>query len=307
MKILISGSSGLIGSALVPLLSSAGHELSALVRGRGNPAVSSIPWQPGLPVTGGPGQLDLAALEGFEAVIHLAGEKIAGRWSPEKKERIRNSRVQGTRHLCEALERLERPPRVLLCASACGIYGDRGDEPLTEESGHGKGFLADVVRQWEAATDPASRAGIRVVNLRFAMVLSPRGDPLAAMLPLFRLGLGGPLGGGRQFTSWVAIDDVTGAIAHALDTGTLSGPVNIATPHPVRNAEFAAILGRVLHRPALLPAPAFALRLLFGSLADEVLLASQRLVPERLQASGYLFRHPDLFPALNHLLNPPPG
>lgn len=297
MKILISGSSGLIGAALVPALSGAGHDVWRLVRGTGSPAASCIAWQPEQ------GTLDASALEGFDGVIHLAGEKIAGRWTPEKKERIRNSRVQGTRLLCEALERLERPPRVVLCASACGIYGDRGDEPLTEESVHGKGFLADVVRQWEAATDPASRAGIRVVNLRFAMVLSPRGEPLAAMLPLFRLGLGGPLGSGRQMTSWVALDDVIGAALHALATEALAGPVNVAAPHPVRNAEFATILGHALHRPALLPAPAFALRLVFGDLADEVLLASQHLVPERLQASGYRFQYPDLAGALRHLLS----
>lgn len=296
MKILISGSTGLIGLALLPYLESAGHGVTRLVRSLQGAGEPSIEWDPAR------GVLDEKSLEGFEAVIHLAGENIAGRWSPEKKERIRQSRVLGTRLLCDTLARLERPPHTLLCASACGIYGDRGDELLSEESEHGKGFLADVCRQWEAATDPAVRQGIRVVNLRFTMVLSPRGGALAAMLTPFRLGVGGPLGSGNQFTSWIAIDDAVQGIGHALATESIRGPVNFAAPHPVHNIEFARILGGVLHRPALLPAPAFALRLLYGEMADEVLLASQRIVPASLQAHGYQFLFPELGGALRHLL-----
>lgn len=301
MKILISGSTGLIGSALTAALQAAGHEITRLTR-PGNKTMgglasdAAIEWRPER------GLLDHARVEGFDAAIHLAGENIAGRWTPEKKEAIRDSRVQSTRLLCETLARLERPPHTLLCASASGIYGGRGDEPLSEESAHGKGFLADVCRQWEASTDPASSRGIRVVNMRFAMVLSARGGALAQMLTPFRFGLGGPLGGGRQFMSWVTLDDVVRAALHLLATESLKGPVNIASPHPLRNSDFTRLLALALHRPALLPVPAFALRLLYGDLADEVLLASQRLVPEHLQNSGFQFEYPDLRGALRHLL-----
>lgn len=303
MKILISGSTGLIGSALVPALQGAGHEVTRLAR----PTPGADPRQPesgGATIEWRPerGLLDHARIEGFDAAIHLAGENIAGRWTPEKKEAIRESRVQGTRLLAETLGRLERPPHTLLCASASGIYGSRGDEPLSEESAHGKGFLADVCRQWEAATDPAASRGIRVVNLRFSMVLAAHGGALAAMLTPFRLGLGGPLGDGRQFMSWVTLGDVVRAALHLLATESLKGPVNIASPHPLRNRDFASMLGHALHRPAIVTVPAFALRLFFGGLADEVLLSSQRLVPEHLQNSGFQFEWPDLRGALRHLL-----
>jgi uncharacterized protein (TIGR01777 family) len=296
MKILVSGSTGLIGSALVPALEGAGHSVTRLVRAKKEPADPAIEWHPEGDA------IDERPLEGFDVVIHLAGENIAGRWTPEKKEAIRESRVHGTRLLCEALARLGAPPHTLLCASASGIYGNRGDEELIDESPHGKGFLADVCRQWEAATDPAAMVGIRVVNLRFTMVLSPRGGALGAMLPPFRLGLGGPLNGGNQFTSWIAIDDVVGAALHALGNEELKGGVNVTAPHPVRNRDFTDALAHVLHRPALLPAPAIALRFLFGEMADEVLLTSQRVIPERLLMTGYRFQYPELDGALRHLL-----
>lgn len=296
MKILVSGSTGLVGSALLPLLTTSGHSVTRLVRSKRSPHDDAIEWNPAQ------GALDRGALEGFDAVIHLAGERIVGRWTPEKKEEIRESRVRGTRLLCETLAALERPPRTLLCASAAGIYGDRGDETLTEESPIGKGFLADVCRQWESATDPAERQGIRVVNMRFSMILSPSGGALAEMLTPFRLGVGGELGRGSQYMSWIALDDALHALQHTLMREELRGPVNFAAPHPLRNREFTRILASVINRPAFFTAPAFALRLLYGDMADEVLLASQRMIPDKLQHAGYQFLYPDLAGALRHLL-----
>jgi uncharacterized protein (TIGR01777 family) len=296
MKILISGASGLIGSTLVKSLSGAGHEVTRLVR-RGHPGPAEIRWDPPA------GHLDPASLEGFDAVVHLAGESIAAaRWSRQRKARIRQSRVQGTRLLSSTLAGLGRPPGVLASASAIGYYGNRGDQQLDEESPLGSGFLAEVGRDWEAATGPAAEAGIRVVHLRTGMVLASRGGALARMLPLFRLGLGGRLGGGRQYVSWVTLDDVVGAVSHVLLTETLRGPVNLVAPQPVSNRQFTATLGRVLRRPTLLPAPRFALRIILGQVADELLLASTRVVPKRLLDTGYQFRHPELETALRHVL-----
>ncbi len=296
MKILVSGSTGLVGSALVPSLSTAGHEVARLVRARG--AGSAISWDPAR------GVLDRASLEGFDAIVHLAGESIAsGRWTAAKKTRIHDSRVTSTALLAGTIAGLSRPPGVFLCASAIGFYGDRGDAILTEDSPSGKDFLSRVCRAWEAASEPAAQKGVRLVRHRFGMILSPAGGGLAKMLPPFRLGAGGRLGSGRQFISWIAIDDVLGSLEHALTAGALAGPVNTVSPRPVTNEEFTKTLGRVLRRPTIAAMPAFAARLVFGEMADALLLASQRVEPGRLLASGYRFRYPDLEPALRHLLD----
>jgi uncharacterized protein len=298
MRILVSGSSGLVGSALVPVLTMAEHKVSRLVRPGGFPSHTDVVWDPAQE------RINPASLEGFDAVVHLAGENIArARWTPMQKERIRDSRVKSTRLLVESLTGLASPPRVLVAASAAGFYGDRGDEVLTEESPGGTGFLPEVCRQWEAATEPAARRGIRVVTLRFGMVLSSDGGALEVMLPLFKLGLGGPLGRGSQWVGWIAIDDVLAVIQHAIGS-EVSGPVNTVAPQPVTNREFTQTLAGVIHRPALLTAPAFALRLILGDIADEVLLASARVSPVRLQASGYRFLYPELERALRYLLGP---
>ena len=299
----VTGASGLVGSALVTGLTSAGHRVVRVVRGAGAASVAGqrlARWDPES------GALEPSALAGADAVVHLAGESVAGgRWTEAKKRRIRSSRVDVTRRLAEALLRLERPPRLLVSASAVGYYGDRGSEILREDSSPGPGFLAEVCREWEAATDPAARAGIRVVRLRIGMVLSRRGGALGAMLTPFRLGAGGPVGSGVQWVSWIAIDDLVGAILHALATESLAGPVNAVAPEPVTNRELARTLGRVLRRPALLPLPAVAARLLFGQMADELLLASARVEPARLRATGFTFRHARLEDALRHELGRP--
>ena len=296
MKILMSGSHGLVGSALAPALSRKGHAIVRLVRGP-SAADSEIPWDPE------GGRLDPARLHGFEAVIHLAGEGIATRrWSEAQKVRIRESRVKGTHLLSQTLSELATPPRVLLSASAIGYYGDRGEEMLVEESAPGQGFLSEVCQAWEGAAQPAARKGIRVVFLRFGIILSPAGGALAKMLPPFKLGAGGILGSGRQFMSWITLDDTVGAILHALETTALRGPVNCVAPRAATNASFTRTLGRVLKRPTILPMPAFAARLMFGEMADALLLASTRVEPKRLLASNYPFQHPELEPALRHLL-----
>jgi uncharacterized protein (TIGR01777 family) len=248
------------------------------------------------------GTLETSALEGSEAVVHLAGESLAERWTAEKKTRIRDSRVRGTRLLSQALAQLAMPPKVLVSASAMGYYGNRGEEILTEESPSGSGFLAEVCRAWEAATEPALQKGIRVVHLRFGLVLSPAGGALGKMLPVFRMGVGGTVGSGRQYVSWIARDDAVGAIHHAIMTETLQGPANAVAPHPVTNQEFTKTLGKALGRPTMVPLPAFAARLMFGEMADELLLASTRVRPVKLQATGYGYRYPELEVALRHLL-----
>jgi hypothetical protein len=300
MKILVSGSTGLVGSALVPHLSKAGHQAVRLVRKRPAPGEAAIFWDPA------DGILDAAALEGFDAIIHLSGESIAqGRWTDARKNRIRDSRIRSTELLARRIAGLSRPPQVLLCASAIGFYGDRDEETLKEDSPPGDDFLARLCRDWEAASEPAVRKGVRVVWHRFGMILSPRGGALAKMLLPFRLGAGGRLGDGRQFMSWIVIDDVLGALLHALTVNALRGPVNTVSPRPVTNAEFTRTLGRVLRRPTIIPMPGFAARLAFGEMADALLLASQRVEPARLLASGYRFAYPDLEPALRHLLRRP--
>jgi uncharacterized protein len=244
-----------------------------------------------------------AAVSGFEAVIHLAGESVAGRWTEAKKKAIRESRVQGTRHLAEALTQTQSRPREFICASAIGYYGNRGDEVLTEASPAGKGFLPEVTREWEAASRIAADAGIRTVNLRFGLVLSPKGGALEKMLTPFRLGLGGKIGSGKQWWSWIHVDDIVGALHHALQTDSLSGPVNVVAPNPVRNEDFTQVLSSVLKRPAWFSVPAFAARLAFGKMAaDELLLSSERVEPARLRDSGYAFRFGELRAALEDLL-----
>ena len=244
-----------------------------------------------------------AELEGLDAVVHLAGENIAaGRWTAARKERIRSSRVDGTRLLSQALARLERPPAVLACASAVGFYGDRGDEILTEDSGPGTGFLAETVGQWEEAAAPARERGIRVVALRFGVVLSPSGGALAKMLLPFRFGMGGRVGSGTQYMSWIALDDAVNATLHALAHEKLHGPVNAVAPEAVTNREFTRALGRGLHRPAFLPLPGWVARVVLGEMAQELLLSSTRVQPHRLLDSGFAFDHPDIDAAFAHLL-----
>jgi uncharacterized protein len=296
MNILVTGASGLIGTALVSSLTSHGHEVTRLVRGQQRSGEKAARWDPMA------GTIDASALEGADAAVHLAGENIAERWTAAKKVRIRDSRVKGTQLLCETLARLSSPPQVLVSASAIGYYGDRGEEILSEESPPGRGFLSEVCRAWEAATEPAQRQGIRVVQLRMGVVLSPAGGALAKILPPFRMGLGGVLGSGRQYMSWIALDDVVGVIQHAIVTDALQGPTNAAAPRAVTNQEFTKTLGKVLGRPTVMPLPAFAARLMFGEMADELLLASARIQPTKLLASGYRFRYPELEDALRHLL-----
>ena len=296
MRIAVSGASGLIGSPLSKRLHDDGHEVIPLVRHAPRPGERAIAWDPEA------GRLDRGELEGCDVVVHLAGENVFGRWTEEKKRRIRDSRVQGTKLVSEAFAKLPHPPRVLLAASAIGFYGDRADEELTERSAPGHDFLAQVAKDWEAATEPAARAGVRVVNMRFGVVLTPDGGAMAKLLPPFRLGLGGPVGNGRQYLSWIARDDAIAAIVHLLNSESLRGPVNVTGPQPVTNREFAKTLGHVLGRPAIVPVPGFALRLAFGSEGADMLLSGQRVLPERLVASGFRFHHGDLEPALRQLL-----
>jgi uncharacterized protein (TIGR01777 family) len=294
-RILVSGSSGLIGSALLLALQSGGYQVSCLVRG-GASGKGRIGWDMTRPLVP-------ESVSGFEAVIHFAGESIASRWTESKKKAIRDSRVLGTRHLAEGLARAASPPRVLISASAIGFYGDRDDEILREESAPGNsGFLPEVCREWEAAADPALQAGIRTAFLRTGIVLSADGGALKQMLPPFRMGLGGRIGSGRQWMSWIDLHDEIGAIRHILANDSLRGPVNSVSPNPVTNAEFTKTLASVLSRPAIFPIPAFAARLAFGQMGDELLLASQRVEPTKLLASGYVFQKPDLLKALKGIL-----
>lgn len=294
MKILISGSTGLIGSKLADLLRSEGHEVVPLVRKR---CPGSIWWNPET------GEFDKEQLEGFDAVIHLAGENIAARrWTPAQKEKLFLSRSRATWLLAQILTRLKTPPKTLITASACGFYGNRGDECLTEASAKGEGFLADLCSKWEGATEAAEKQGIRVVHARFGMILSAEGGALKKMLLPFRLGLGGRLGNGEQFVSWVTLDDATSALYYALVKQDVSGAINFSAPTPIRQKEFAKTLAKKLNRPAFFTIPAPVLRLLLGEMADELLLSSQNVYPERLLASGYTFKHPTLDSALASLL-----
>ena len=297
VKMLISGSTGLIGSSLIPHLARQGHSIVRLVRTTTRGDAAEVHWNPSQ------GEMDVPGLEGMDAIVHLAGENIGnGRWTARKKSRILGSRVEGTRLLVESLIRLAHPPKVLVTASATGYYGSRGDKVLDEYSPPGSGFLPRLCREWEAATSPAAKRGIRVVNLRMAPVLTPKGGILPKMLTPFRLGLGARLGRGRQYMSWISMDDLVAVFDHVLRTESLRGVVNAVSPCPVTNREFTETLARILRRPAFLSVPSPALRLLLGEMADQLLLASQRVEPSRLKASGYRFRHPDLESALRHFL-----
>jgi uncharacterized protein len=294
-RILVSGVSGPIGAALLPSIASSGAQIVRLVRGAAKNA-EQISWDPLAP-------LSPAAVSGFDAAIHLAGETVVGRWTDAKKKAIRDSRVLGTRNLATSLSKSDAKPGVLVCASAVGFYGNRGDELLREESPSGRGFLPEVCREWEEASRIAANAGIRTVNIRIGLVLSPQGGALGSMLTPFKLGLGGRIGSGQQWWSWIHVDDIIGAIHHAIGTESLAGPVNLVAPNAVRNAEFTKVLASVLRRPAVLPVPEFALRLAFGrQAADEMLLASQRVQPGKLGSSGYNFRFRELRAAFENLL-----
>ncbi|HTY64995.1 MAG TPA: TIGR01777 family oxidoreductase [Acidobacteriota bacterium] len=296
MNILVTGAAGLVGTALTAHLTQNKHRVIRLVR-KTQAAPGEIRWDPYAET------IDAEALEGLDAVIHLAGENIAtGRWTARKKFLIRESRIQGTRFLSQCLARLFDPPKVLVSVSAVGYYGDRGENSLDEESKPGKGFLADVCREWEAAAAPALMRGIRVVHPRLGMVLTTEGGALARMLPAFRLGVGGRIGSGRQYMSWISIDDLVGIIDFAIHDSSMHGPVNVVSPTPVTNQDFSLTLARVLSKPSFFTLPAFAARMVFGEMADALLLASARVLPARLKNSGYKFRFPELESALRHAL-----
>jgi len=293
MKVAIAGGGGLVGSALIPMLKHLGAQITRLVRSK--PDAGEIEWHPNQD------EVSRGSLERFDVIINLAGESIAaGRWTDDQKRKIRDSRVNGTHLLSEAIARLAHKPRVFLCASATGIYGDRDDEPLDEQSESGGGFLAGVCREWEKACEPALKAGVRVVNLRFGPILSREGGMLAKLLTPFKMGMGGKVGSGRQYISWVAIEDAIQAIKLAIEDVTINGPLNVVSPNPVTNEEFTKTLGHILNRPTALAMPAFAARLAFGEMADEMLLASQRVLPKKLAQIGYQFTYPDIDRALRH-------
>jgi len=296
MRVLISGASGLIGGALRLRVAGEGHETATLVRRA--PRENEVQWSPGQ-------VLDPAKLAGFDAVVHLAGKSIAGRWTETFKQEVRDSRVEGTRTLATAAAesfRLTGMPRALIAASAIGYYGDRGDEILTEESGPGTGFLPEVCTAWEAAADPAREAGLRVAHMRIGVVLAKNGGALPPLLLPFRLGLGGVIGSGNQWWSWVALEDVVGAFAFALENDSVNGPVNVVAPNPARVSDFVRTLGRVLHRPTLFPLPGFAVRTLLGEMGQSLLLDSARVVPQKLEQGAYRFEYIDLNSALRAAL-----
>jgi uncharacterized protein (TIGR01777 family) len=296
MKILMTGATGLVGTALIPMLQGEGHSVVRLVRKRTRNA-SDILWNPAA------GTINIAELENFDAAVHLAGESIAsGRWTAARKEKILRSRVDGTHLLSQSLARLQQPPRVLVSASAIGYYGNRGSETLSEASPPGSGFLSEVCRAWEAATDPAAEKGIRVVNIRTGIVLSTRGGALRKMLLPFRLFVGGKIGSGEQYMSWISLADLCRTFLHAARTASLKGPVNAVAPTPVTNAVFTKALGAALHRPTFAPLPAAAARIALGEMADELLLASARVVPARLLASGFFFKDREIVPTLQRIV-----
>lgn len=292
MHVAITGSTGLIGSALASFLTTGGHTVTRLVRDPAKAGPADVLWNPSR------GQIDRDRLEGVDAVVHLAGEPVSERWTREHKAAIYQSRVHGTRLIAETLATLERPPRVFVSASAVGFYGDGRDQELDETSPAGDDFLAQVAQQWEAAADPARRAGIRTVHPRLGVVLSPRGGALERLLPPFQMGGGGKIGSGKQWMSWIALDDAIGALHHLTFTESLDGPVNLTAPAPATNAEFSKTLAHVLHRPAAVTVPGFALKAMFGEMAEVMLLKGQRVLPKRLLASGFVFRHPTLEEAL---------
>lgn len=295
-NILISGAGGFVGTHLIELLASKGYGITILSRSAQSSKENVISWDP---VSG---QLDVDALQNIDAVVHLAGENIAGRWTKEKKARIENSRVQGTKLLSESLASMGKKPEVLISASAIGIYGNRGDETLTESSSPGHGFLAEVGINWEEATKPAVEAGIRVCNVRIGLVLGSDGGALEKMLIPFKLGLGGKIGGGNQYWSWIAIEDLVSIIYFLLIKKNLDGPVNAVSPVPVTNTEFTSTLGKVLNRPTIIPLPAFAARGLLGEMADETMLSSTRVIPQKLLDSGFEFKYTELNSALSGIL-----
>jgi uncharacterized protein (TIGR01777 family) len=298
MKILVSGSHGLVGRALVKSLTDDGHEVVRLVRHDRTLGAFEIEWHPNQ------GRIDAQQLEGFDAVFHLAGESIAtGRWTEAKKKAIRDSRILGTVLLSYTLAQLSQPPSVFVCASAIGYYGNRGDEVLTESSAVGTDFLALVCLGWERATSEAADKGIRTVNARFGIILDPHGGALAKMLTPFRMGIGGRVGDGKQWMSWITLEDVVAGLKFMLMDTAARGPVNFVAPKPVTNAEFTQTLGRVLSRPTIFPVPAFGARLAFGEMADALLLSSQRVQPAVLEDKGFPFYWPTLEPALWHLLH----
>ncbi len=302
MRILVTGASGLVGTALTNRLRDEGHEVLGLMRRKGTFPGVEVAWDPAK------NTIEIEALEDLDGVVHLAGENIAtGRWTPEKKRRILESRVLGTQLLCDALAHLNHLPKVLVSASAIGYYGDRGAEELTEDSVSGTGFLAEVCQAWESAAMLAETAGVRVVRLRTGVVLSSNGGALARMLPPFQWGLGGVIGDGNAYMSWIVLEDLLQIIQSALLLDTLHGPVNAVAPNPVTNREFTKALGNTLHRPTLFPLPAFAVRMLFGEMGREMLLASARVMPHRLMEAGFSFRYPSIEGALGHVLKMPPG
>ncbi|PYS73844.1 MAG: TIGR01777 family protein [Acidobacteria bacterium] len=291
MKIAIAGASGLVGSALIPILQSDGNQITRLVRS--SPKAGEIEWHPNQD------EVSTQSLQGFDVIINLAGENIAGgRWTDEQKRKIRDSRVNGTHLLSEAIAKMSSKPQAFICASATGIYGDRDDEVLNEQSESGGGFLAGVCREWEKATEPANKAGVRVVNLRFGPILARDGGMLSKLLTPFKMGMGGKVGSGKQHISWIALDDAVSAIKLAIDRQTIHGPLNVVSPNPVTNEEFTKTLGHVLNRPTALAMPAFAARLAFGEMADEMLLASQKVMPKKLTSAGFQFQYPQLEAAM---------
>ncbi|HTL52582.1 MAG TPA: TIGR01777 family oxidoreductase [Planctomycetota bacterium] len=297
MHVVISGASGLVGTALTAALTGAGHRVSSLSRAPADPMQHRLHWDPEKK------DLDKACFNGVDAVVHLAGDNIgAGRWSAAKKKKMRDSRILGTMLISDTLAKLQRAPGVLVSATAVGIYGDRGDEELTEESAPGSDYLAGLCQEWEQAVEPAVQKGIRVVLPRFGVILSPRGGALRKMLTPFKMGVGGRIGSGRQYLSWITLDDAVAAIQHLIHTSTLKGPVNVVAPTPVTNLEFTKTLGKVLHRPTILPMPAFMVKLLFGEMGKALLLSSQKVKPAVLAQSGFQFRHPTLEEGLRHVL-----
>ncbi|MEY3370024.1 MAG: hypothetical protein RLZZ361_694 [Cyanobacteriota bacterium] len=297
MKVLITGSSGLVGSALLDFLASGGHQVFKLVR-QDPLSPNEINWNPESQ------KIDLAKLENFDVIIHLAGENIANkRWTKSQQKKIADSRILGTRFLVDSINKLQNPPHTFISASAIGFYGDRGEEILSENSSAGSDFLADTCIKWEQETKSFKNKSIRVVNARFGIILDPRAGALSKLLPIFWIGGGGILGNGKQWMSWIALDDVLGSLMHIINTPSISGPVNIVAPNPLKNSDFTKVLAKVMFRPALFPAPAFALRLALGKMADALLLSSTRVEPKILNETGFEFSYPDLESALKHMIN----